>query len=115
MIFLQQEDKQVYNWYKIETVKASALEERKAVEVTAGEKKVGIVKWDGKIHAFAATCPHASAQLCDGFMDARGSIVCPLHGYRFDVRNGRNTSGEGYKLKTYAVEIKEDDIFVGLL
>ena len=44
-----------------------------------------------------------------------GRIVCPEHKYRFDPTNGRNTSGEGYKLFTYPVEIRVGEIFIGLL
>ena len=47
-------------------------------------------------------------------MDALGNIVCPLHRYKFSIKNGRNTSGEGYFLKTFAIEVREDGIFVGI-
>ena len=30
------------------------------------------------------------------------------------MENGRNTSGEGYYLKHWPVEIKEDGVFVGV-
>lgn len=79
-----------------------------------GDKQICLLKKSGIVHAFVATCPHAGARLCDGWLDAQGRIVCPLHKYRFDPANGRNTSGEGYKLKTYPVEIREDYIYIGL-
>ena len=80
-----------------------------------GDKEVGLIKRDDKICAYAATCPHAGARLCEGWIDAQGRIVCPDHKYRFDPVNGRNTSGEGYKLKTYPAEIRENYIYIGLL
>jgi 3-phenylpropionate/trans-cinnamate dioxygenase ferredoxin subunit len=40
--------------------------------------------------------------------------VCPLHRYRFSLANGRNTSGEGYFLKTYPVKEDDDGVWVGL-
>ncbi|MCX6337228.1 MAG: hypothetical protein NT153_08110 [Bacteroidetes bacterium] len=52
--------------------------------------------------------------MADGYIDATGQIVCPLHRYRFSLQNGRNTSGEGYYLKTYPIEHREDGIFIGL-
>jgi nitrite reductase/ring-hydroxylating ferredoxin subunit len=105
----------MYSWHKIENISASLLSENKLQEFTVTDKKIGVVKRNGKIYAFSASCPHASAPLCDGWMDTQGRIVCPLHHYRYDPANGRNTSGEGYKLKTYIVEIKEDQIFVGII
>ena len=79
---------------------------------TAGDKTICLLRRGDAVFAFAATCPHAGAPLCEGFVDARGRIACPLHGYRFDPANGRNTSGEGYKLKTYPVTITDGEIFV---
>lgn len=105
----------MYNWYKVEDFTASDLEERKLREVIIGEKEIGLVKKDGKVFAFAGTCPHAGVRLCEGWMDAQGRIVCPEHLYRFDPANGRNTSGEGYKLRTYPVEEKDGFIYIGII
>jgi len=105
----------IYYWHKIADLTVSLLTENKLMEVSLREKRIGILKRNERIFAFAATCPHASASLCDGWLDAQGRIVCPLHHYRYDPANGRNTSGEGYKLVTYPVEIKNDEIFIGLL
>jgi 3-phenylpropionate/trans-cinnamate dioxygenase ferredoxin subunit len=104
----------IYTWHKIEDMEASALMEHKMKEVTVQEKRIGLLKKGDVVHAFAALCPHTGAPLCEGWLDARGHIVCPLHNYHFDPANGRNTSGEGYKLKTYPVEIKENSIYIGL-
>ena len=104
----------MYNWYNTSFL-LSALAENALIEVMAGVKKVGITRRGDKVYAFAALCPHQSAPLCDGWVDGAGRIVCPLHKYRFDPANGRNTTGEGYKLFTYPVEVRDDEIFVGLL
>ena len=66
------------------------------------------------LFAFAYKCPHAGGMLAEGFIDALGNIVCPLHRYKYNMANGRNTSGEGYYLKHWPVQIKEDGIFVGV-
>jgi 3-phenylpropionate/trans-cinnamate dioxygenase ferredoxin subunit len=29
------------------------------------------------------------------------------------MKNGRNTSGEGYFLKTYPIELREEGLFIG--
>lgn len=104
----------IYDWHIVKTVSFSELEENKPAEILVNNKEIGILKKGNEIFAFAATCPHAGARLCEGWLDAQGRVVCPLHKYRFDPANGRNTSGEGYKLKTYPVEIKEGNIHIGL-
>lgn len=103
-----------YIWHKIEAPLPAQLTNEKMQEVLVGEKRVGLLMKNDVLFAFSATCPHTSAPLCDGWIDAQGRIVCPLHKYRFDPQNGRNTSGEGYKLRTYPVEIRDGYIYVGL-
>lgn len=66
------------------------------------------------LNACAYTCPHAGGRLADGHIDASGNIVCPLHRYKFSLSNGRNTSGEGYYLKTYAVKVEADGIYLAI-
>lgn len=100
-------------WYELE-VSPAALKDAEITEIYVAEKTISILKKGTNIYAFAATCPHAGGRLCEGWIDALGRVVCPLHSYRFDPLNGRNTSGEGYKLKTYPVEIRNDRIFVRL-
>lgn len=106
---------QVYNWHKIEAVSLSALADRKLTEVEVAGKRVGLLSNNGTVYAFTAACPHAGAPLCQGWLDPLGRIVCPDHKYRFDPANGRNTSGEGYKLFTYPIELKGDDIYIGFV
>jgi 3-phenylpropionate/trans-cinnamate dioxygenase ferredoxin subunit len=49
-----------------------------------------------------------------GWLDPMGNIVCPLHRYKFDSKSGRNTSGEGYFIKTYPVKEDDEGVFVGV-
>ncbi len=91
---------------------ANELEEQRMTELVVGEKRICLLRRKGTLFAFAATCPHAGARLCEGRVDPQGRIVCPLHSYRFNPANGYNASGEGYKLKTYPVKEEEGRIFV---
>lgn len=104
----------IYDWKIVKSYTYSAFPENKLTETVVENKIVALLRRGNDIFAFAATCPHAGGRLCDGWVDMEGRIVCPLHKYRFDPANGRNTSGEGYKLKTYPVEIREENIYVGL-
>lgn len=104
----------LYDWHKVASPSFDELIAGQLTEVALGDKTIGLLKKEDAVYAFAAKCPHASGRLCDGWLDAQGRIVCPDHKYRFDPVNGRNTSGEGYKLKTYPVEIREGYIYVGL-
>jgi nitrite reductase/ring-hydroxylating ferredoxin subunit len=82
-------------------------------EVLADGRLICLAKKDGRLFAFAHKCPHAGGLLTEGWLDPLGNIVCPLHRYKFCLANGRNVSGEGYYLKHWPVEVREDGVFVG--
>lgn len=90
----------------------SLLTDEVITELDVSGKKLCVLKRGNQVFSFAATCPHSGAKLCEGWLDNQARIVCPLHKYRFDPANGRNTSGEGYKLKTFPVELRGEDIFI---
>jgi nitrite reductase/ring-hydroxylating ferredoxin subunit len=76
-------------------------------------RAICIASYNGRWHAFSGTCPHAGAPLHEGDLDARGQIICPVHGLVFNIQNGLNTSGEGYQLLCWPVEEREDGIYLG--
>lgn len=76
------------------------------------DKKICVARYKEELFAFAYKCPHAGGILAEGHMDALGCVVCPLHQYRFDIRNGRNVSGEGFFLKRWPVRVEDDGIYV---
>jgi len=76
-------------------------------------KKICYTLYEQQIYAFAYKCPHASGIMADGFIDDAGNVVCPLHRYRFNIKNGYNSSGEGFYLKTYPLEQREDGLYIG--
>ena len=56
--------------------------------LTAG-REIALVRLGAEVFAIDATCTHGKAKLCGGFVEEDGSIECPLHQGRFDVRTGR--------------------------
>ena len=108
-----QQDKK-YMWYKIAASENELdFKPNNLLEIEVAGKKVCIAKGK-KLFACAAKCPHASGIIADGFIDAHDNVTCPLHRYKFDLHNGRNISGEGYYLKTYPIEIRNEGIFLGI-
>ncbi len=100
-------------WYLLSAAPESLewqLNQMCLIEVAG--KKITLARFEDQYFAFAHKCPHASGVMADGFIDATGQVVCPLHRYRFNIKNGRNTSGEGYYLKTYPLERREDGLYV---
>lgn len=102
-------------WKKIAESRTELFQaENNLAEVEVDGKLVCVVMHEEKLKACAAKCPHAGGKMASGYIDALGNIVCPLHRYKFSLENGRNISGEGYFLKIYKIEEREDGIFIGI-
>ena len=54
-------------------------------------------------------CPHQRGDLADGVV-SRGHLICPVHGWRFDVATGRLDGSSETCLATYAVRVVGDAI-----
>jgi len=103
------------NWYKIADFLAEIdFADNNIAVAEANGKKICIGKFNEEVFAFAYKCPHAGGIMADGYIDALGNVVCPLHRYKYDMKNGRNVSGEGYYLKHWPVEVREEGVFVGM-
>lgn len=104
-----------YQWHKIaESTDEIPAGPNQLATIEVAGKKICIAKRGGSLQACAGKCPHAGGTMADGYLDALGHIVCPLHRYKFDLTNGRNVSGEGYYLRTYPLENRSDGIYVGI-
>lgn len=103
-----------YKWHKIaDATNEFEFAANNLLSKEVAGKKITLAKYNEKLFACAAKCPHAGGVLADGNIDALGNIVCPLHRYKYNLANGRNTSGEGYYLSNYPVEVREDGVYVG--
>ena len=77
-------------------------------------EKICLTRTEKGIFAVQDRCPHNGASLSKGFCTAQNEIVCPLHRYSYDLESGKGTSGGGYALKTYPINIKEDGVYIGI-
>ncbi|NLR79111.1 Rieske (2Fe-2S) protein [Chitinophaga eiseniae] len=102
-----------YNWYKLSEGHLP-LAEGEITELEVNGKKICCTLHQGQLFAFAHKCPHAGGIMSDGFIDTAGNVVCPIHRYKFSLKNGYNCSGEGYYLKTYPIEQRGDGPWLGM-
>jgi nitrite reductase [NAD(P)H] small subunit len=64
---------------------------------------------DGSLRAIDAVCPHKGGPLADGLADDR-VVVCPLHGYTFDMCSGSETGGADMSVRSYDVTAVDGSI-----
>ena len=104
-----------YEWHKIaEHESELTLQANGIAIVEVKNKKICLTKFQDQWFGFPYACPHAGGILAYGQVDATGNIVCPLHRYKFSLTNGRNTTGEGFYLKRYPVEVRDEALYVGM-
>jgi len=58
-----------------------------------------IVELEGELVAHSTECPHLLGPLDDCVL-SDGRILCPWHGYQFDVRTGRSSDGRSLRLRS---------------
>jgi Rieske Fe-S protein len=75
-----------------------------------GSRHVVLTRDDqGTVHGFSSTCTH---QGCTVSGVEHGTIVCPCHGSRFDIRTGAAVQGPATKpLREVSVVVRGDNVF----
>jgi len=94
----------------------------KTAEIPAGAREVfeidglyvAVFNVDGKYYAIEDRCTHDDGPLAEGDLDGY-EIICPRHGARFDLRDGRVLSMPAVlPVPWYPVRIEGDEIQIGL-
>jgi nitrite reductase/ring-hydroxylating ferredoxin subunit len=100
--------------------------------VDAAEKTIGIFRVDGKLYAWENICAHQGGPVCQGkiipgvteiidkggeshgfaFDESSLHIVCPWHGFEYDIKRGVHPGRPAARLIRVAVEEGADGIYV---
>ena len=98
-----------------------------------GEFELGVFKLDGKLVAWENDCPHAQGPVCQGrifnkveemiLADGRSGglafgprrqVVCPWHGYEFDIETGKHPGDPRYRLRNVPLDIRGGEVWATL-
>lgn len=74
---------------------------------------VAVCRAEGTLFAVVNKCTHANSELSGGRV-RRGSIMCPLHGARFELASGKCIGAAYRPLKTFPVRVTEGWIEVAV-
>ena len=72
-------------WIRITT--ADSIPPQEGRSVTVGGKELAIFNLGDRFATIENECPHKGGPLCDGIVSGT-AVVCPLHGWRFDLNTG---------------------------
>jgi nitrite reductase/ring-hydroxylating ferredoxin subunit len=81
--------------------------------VRVDEEEIAIFLRDGVFYALSNVCAHQHFSLLHKGMLEGCTITCPMHGWTYDMKTGKSTSGQG-KVATYPVSIRGSDVFIEL-
>ncbi len=59
----------------------------------------------GRFHACGAVCPHEDGPLSEGWLEG-DAVVCPWHGFDFDLTTGRCRVDEDLSVPVYRVRVR---------
>ncbi len=96
-------------------VAAAAVVSGALVACQIQDRDLVLFRHNAAIIAFARRCPHAAGDLACGDV-SRGRIICPEHGYKFDLATGRILwpADEIYRLRRYPVRQLDGQVYVRL-
>jgi nitrite reductase (NADH) small subunit len=103
---------------------------RKVVDIEGVE--IGVFYVKGQFSAYGNVCPHLGGPVCQGkilprvvediaadrkslgfaFSKTQTNIVCPWHGYEFDIRTGRHQGNPRLRLRSLDVRVAGGEVFV---
>ena len=108
------------------------IPERGGILAVAGDVEVGVFRLDGELRAYENRCRHQGGPVCTGeilgryeavlnpdgtiagerVVDAEPRLVCPWHGWEYDLSTGRCASDRRFSLKRYQVSVRAGEVYV---
>lgn len=102
--------------------------------VACGEREVGVFRVKGKLRAWHNMCAHQRGPVCQGRIFNRVAeplaadgtsrfqeydedtfhIVCPWHGYEYDLETGFHPGNPKIRLRAARIEIEDGNVYVVL-
>jgi 3-phenylpropionate/trans-cinnamate dioxygenase ferredoxin subunit len=99
--------------------------------IRIGTRDIGVIRLQsGELRAVMNRCPHKGAPICQGiiggvwdspgpgeltFEATRQVLVCPWHGFEYDLKTGREVCWKGAgSLRMYPIEDEGGEVVVAL-
>lgn len=95
-------------YYKICNI--SELVENQGKRFLINDVDIAVFKVNGNVFVLSNTCPHQhTTVIYDGFIED-GCVVCPAHGWMFNLKTGKQPTG-ARGLDSFQVKIIDDEVF----
>jgi nitrite reductase/ring-hydroxylating ferredoxin subunit len=112
---------------EVHLVSADDVADGERVLIDVAGREIAVFNVDGEYHAVLNYCTHQSGPICEGptagVLTERDDgrleyerdgefIVCPWHGWKFDIASGKNAQNERYNIPTYDVVSRNGELYL---
>lgn len=97
----------------IRVASISDVPDGKIKKVVVNGKEYALYNVSGNIYASTTVCPHQGGPLDEGELDGN-NVVCPWHGWTFDVINGQSAMSSRVKIPVYETKIEQGNIYLNI-
>jgi nitrite reductase (NADH) small subunit len=100
--------------------------------LAVGVREIGVLQHDGRFYAYENRCVHRGGPVCEGrilgrveavladdktvlgerFSETETHLICPWHGYEYDLETGECAADRNLRLRRYEVVEEGDEIYV---
>ena len=95
----------------VSSIKENELKEGQMKAVRLKGKPILLVRQGSEIFALSNYCPHMGCTFQAGILKDY-LVMCPCHGWKFDIRNGQYIENKQTILQTYQCRIEDGKILV---
>lgn len=92
---------------------AAEIKEGEPRAFTVNGTHLAVFRHNGAFHAVDNRCPHMGYPFSKGTVKD-GILICHWHHWQFDLKTGGCFVGGGDDVRTFSVEVRDGDLFVGL-
>jgi nitrite reductase/ring-hydroxylating ferredoxin subunit len=89
----------------------AAVTPGKGVLASVNGRDVAVFRRGGELLAIGNDCPHQGGSLCDGWVEG-DIVVCPLHGWEFDMRTGACMTVPGESVARYIATVEGRTVYL---
>jgi nitrite reductase/ring-hydroxylating ferredoxin subunit len=97
----------------VSCIKETDLEEGQMKAVRVKGKAILLVRPGGQVFGVSNRCPHMGCSFEKGILRDY-MVMCPCHGWKFDVRNGQYELIKEITLESYRCKIQNGKVYVEL-
>lgn len=98
----------------LKVCKLNDLKEGTGKRFFIDDVEIALFLINSNVYALSNICPHQKTHLMhEGFIE-EGMVVCPLHGWKFDLKTGNLAPGRK-GLDSFETILRNDDVYVKIV